>query len=232
MIIKRDDTFRYVFQLITRQSPDITNVGTGIFINHNDKHYLITASHVAKETTAQTIIAFGDDKNNCIKFLLSDFNSSLKWQHHQIADISALKIVITDKIKWQLNNRFFPFDHVNITSNVISRDAELTVVGFPNGLGIHGKYSPFTFRSYASSAFVTLQRADTKSDSIFFCLENPSVGGYSGGPIFDLAYVIVGGGLMTKDKTMLHGIMHGTIFDNTGGKIAMVTPSFYLKDIL
>ena len=26
--------------------------------------------------------------------------------------------------------------------------------------------------------------------------------------------------------------MHGTMIDNTGGKIALVTPAFYLKDIM
>lgn len=66
----------------------------------------------------------------------------------------------------------------------------------------------------------------------FLCLESPSVGGYSGGPIFDLGYQIVGAMTTTKDKTRLYGIMHGTISDNTGGKIAAVTPIIYLKDLI
>jgi hypothetical protein len=66
----------------------------------------------------------------------------------------------------------------------------------------------------------------------FFCLENPSVGGYSGGPVFDLGYSTNGVLEIKKDKTLCHGIMHGTMGDNTGGKIAMVTPAFYLKDII
>ena len=36
----------------------------------------------------------------------------------------------------------------------------------------------------------------------------------------------------TKEKTWCHGIMHGTMSDDTGGKIALVTPAFYLKDII
>ena len=33
------------------------------------------------------------------------------------------------------------------------------------------------------------------------------------------------------DTTLL-GFIHGTKFDDTGGKIALVTPSYYLKDLL
>ena len=127
-----------------------------------------------------------------------------------------------------MENRFFPYDHINTTRNVVSRDFELTSIGFPRGLGTEGSFSPFTFRSYASSGFVTLPRADTGNLSDFFCLENPSVGGYSGCPVFDLGYSTNGLMTMTKEKTWCHGIMHGTMSDNTGGKIALVTPAFYL----
>jgi len=74
--------------------------------------------------------------------------------------------------------------------------------------------------------FFRYPRFDTKQESIFFCLENPSVGGYSGGPIFDLGYSTNGAIEITKEKTVCHGIMHGTMSDNTGGKIAMVPPLF------
>lgn len=77
-----------------------------------------------------------------------------------------------------------------------------------------------------------MSRADTKTLSDFFCLENPSVGGYSGCPVFDLGYSTNGVMQITKERTWCHGIMHGTMSDNTGGKIAMVTPAFYLRDLI
>ena len=58
------------------------------------------------------------------------------------------------------------------------------------------------------------------------------MGGYSGCPVFDLGYSTNGVMEITKGKTICHGIMHGTMSDNTDGKIAMVTPSFYLKDLI
>ena len=33
------------------------------------------------------------------------------------------------------------------------------------------------------------------------------------------------------DGTCFYAVMHGTISDNTGGKIAMVTPSFYVHEL-
>ncbi len=71
--------------------------------------------------------------------------------------------------------RFFPFDHFHIQKTPASRDIELTSVGFPNGLGAHGQFSPLTYRSYASSSFITFNRADTQIPCEFFLLENPSV---------------------------------------------------------
>lgn len=125
-----------------------------------------------------------------------------------------------------------PYDHINDSDIPASRDDELTVIGFPHGLGVQGKFSPLTFRSYASSAFLTLPRADTKTPSDFFCLENPSVGGYSGGPVFDMGYEKMGCATATKEKTVLHGIVHGTMSDETGGKIALITPMLYIKDLI
>jgi hypothetical protein len=93
-------------------------------------------------------------------------------------------------------------------------------------------FSPLTYRSYASSAFITMNRADTNTPCEFFMLENPSMGSYSGCPVFDLGYMIVGGMITTKEKIMCYGIMHGTVSDATGGKLAAVTPCHYLRDLL
>lgn len=232
MIISRDQAFRVVCNFRT----PTTNgeiVGTGIFTtSENNKAWLVTAAHVANDTNAQTKIAISDKDSNCIIIPLTNLNSTLSWIYHPKADLAVLPITITKNNIAYLNNRCLPFDHFNLEEISVSRDCELTCVGFPNGLGISGKFCPLTFRSYASSALLTLNRADTKTPSDFFCLENPSVGGYSGCPVFDLGYMIVGAMTTTKDKTICYGIMHGTMSDNTGGKIALVTPSYYLKDII
>jgi hypothetical protein len=237
MILRRDDAFRAVCELRTPVDNTRVTIGTGMFVNSTAGQntacgWIVTASHVARGTTDNTDIVIATREGKAVTLRLNLFGQLSGWIHHKIADISVFPIHFSsDNIQF-LENRFFPFDHFNLTRNVVSRDYELTAIGFPNGLGIDGSFSPLSFRSYASSGFVTLLRADTKTPSDFFCLENPSVGGYSGCPVFDLGYSTNGIMTMTKEKTWCHGIMHGTMSDETGGKIALVTPAFYLQDIL
>lgn len=228
--LTRDQSFTVVCNIRT-PIDDKEKVGTGIFICNDDKVYIVTATHVAKETNSLSYILLCDEQNNTIKRNLCNLNNTLMWIDHPIEDISAMEIDTVSNIDI-LNGRCFPYEQIEFDINNISRDVELTSVGFPTGLGTKGKFSPFTFRSYASSSEITLNRADTNKPAIFICMENPSVGGYSGGPIFDLGIMKVG--LMTSSSgpTKLLGIMHGTILDETGGKIAMFSPALYLKDII
>ena len=237
MIIRRDDAFMAVCELRTPVSPSKFSIGTGMFVSSSAGDnkifgWIVTANHVAIDAndTTEIIIATRDGKATSLP--LKMFGNLSNWRHHPVADISVFQIHFSPTNEQFMRNRFFPFDHFNLEKQVVSRDFELTSIGFPHGLGVNGSFSPFTFRSYASSGFVTLNRADTHTPSDFFCLENPSVGGYSGCPVFDLGYSTNGVMETTKDKTVCHGIMHGTMSDNTGGKIAMVTPSFYLKDLI
>jgi hypothetical protein len=136
------------------------------------------------------------------------------------------------EIEPHLVSRTLPLDHFQAQREPVSRDIELTSVGFPNGLGAQGMFSPLTYRSYVSSGLISLNRADTNTPCEFFLLENPSVGGYSGGPVFDLGIMIVGGMTTIKDRTCCLGLIHGTISDQTGGKLAAVTPSYYLQGFI
>lgn len=232
MIITRDQAFSVVCSIRT---PFIKSesVGTGVFMTKDGNDaWIITAAHVAKETNSSTYIAIGDESNQCHVVKIIELNKNLAWKYHPVADIAVLKIDINQDNQMHIAGRCLPLDHFNLTQTSVSRDCELTSIGFPNGLGIHGKFSPLTFRSYASSSFLTFNRADTGTLSDFFCLENPSVGGYSGCPVFDLGYMVVGLMTSSKEKTICHGIMHGTMSDDTGGKIAVVTPSYYLNDLV
>lgn len=232
MIIQRDQAFRVVFNLRTPVAGRET-IGTGIFVVKGDqKAYLVTATHVASTCNANSVVVISDANGNATTLQLTAFNSGLAWRHHPVADISVLPIQMSFTIQAHMVNRCFPFDHFHTDHTPVSRDYELTSVGFPHGLGAHGMFSPLTYRSYASSAFITLNRFDTQTPSEFFLLENPSVGGYSGCPVFDLGYMIVGAMTTTKDKTKCYGIMHGTVSDDTGGKLAAVTPAFYLAQLI
>ena len=237
MILQRDEAFRAVCEIRTPKGPGIFSVGTGMFVSSpagDGKVYgwIVTAAHVAKETNEKTeiVVATKDGKAEILPLIL--FGQLCDWRYHKVADISTFQIHFSANNEKFMANHFFPLDHIYTEKRPVSRDFELTSIGFPQGLGTEGSFSPFTFRSYASSGFVTLQRADTHTPSEFFCLENPSMGGYSGCPIFDLGYSTNGIMTTTKEKTWCHGFMHGTMSDQTGGKIALVTPAFYLLDII
>lgn len=233
MILTRDETFKVVCNLRTAVAPNQHSVGTGMFVVRGGVDpFLVTATHVAVSCNQVTQLVLSDASGNATSLRLLDFNTNLAWQHHPVADISILPIVPTQVIAQHLQGRFLGYDHFHLDHTPVSRDFELTSVGFPNGLGAQGMFSPLTYRSYASSAFITFNRADTQTPSEFFLLENPSVGGYSGCPVFDLGYMIVGAMTTAKEKTVCYGIMHGTVSDATGGKLAAVTPAYYLRDLL
>lgn len=233
MILIRDETFKVVFNLRTPTSLNSEEVGTGIFVmKSNGEKYMITASHVAKASNINTQVVISDHLGNAKSHPLVGFNVQLMWMHHPVADLAVLQIYPSSEIEADLHNRFFPYDHFEFNRIAPSRDFELTCVGFPNGLGAAGLFSPLTYRSYASSSLITMNRFDVFIQSEFFLLENPGVGGYSGCPVFDLAYMVVGSMTTTKEKTCCYGIMHGTLGDNTGGKLAAVTPAYYLSQII
>lgn len=233
MILTRDDTFRVVFNLRTPVGHNQFSVGTGVFVlrGGNDS-FLVTATHVAVTCNNTTQLILSDATGNATALRLVDFNSALGWSHHPVADISVLPVKPNAIVAPHLDGRFLGYDHIHLEKTPVSRDFELTSIGFPNGLGAHGMFSPLTYRSYASSALITMNRADTGMPCEFFMLENPSMGGYSGCPVFDLGYMIVGAMTTTKEKTVCYGIMHGTVSDATGGKLAAVTPCYYLRDLL
>ena len=233
MRLTRDQTFQVVLNLRTPAGAGRETVGTGVFVVKDEKAaYILTATHVAKSCTNTTQVVISDAASHSQSFPLTHFNSALSWRHHPVADVSVLPVVPHQSMAPHLVGRFLPTAQLEFGKSAPSRDAYLTAVGFPHGLGASGLFSPFTFRSHASSALITLPRFDTKSPCDFFTLENPSVGGYSGGPVFDLGYIVVGAMTTTTGPTMCVGIMHGTIADDTGGKIAAVTPCSYVADLL
>ena len=179
MNITRDELFRVVCLIVTLANG---KCGTGSFVSHNGKCYLVTATHVKNDVDSSTIIVFGDINNKSYTDVLSSIKIG-DWISHRVADLSIIELDI-NKLSKYYSGRFLPSNEV-LGDFSVSRDAELTVTGFPRGLGTaltgSAHFSPFTFRSFPSSNILTLNRADTNTPCEFYCLENPSMGGYSGG---------------------------------------------------
>src|SRR5206468_6794441 len=100
------------------------------------------------------------------------------------------------------------------------RDAPLTVLGFPLGLGVEREFSPISRDTKAASGLLTLPRFDTQIPATFFVMQDPSIGGDSGAPVIDTGGPRrAGQGLVLSAPTIVVGLVHGTLPDQTGGKV-------------
>lgn len=235
-MIKRDDAYKSVVRFST---PIIENgevkhsIGTGFFLaKDNYNLFLVTANHVAKAFTNDTSIQIAGKNKQIINIKLNDLKTSKDIIHHPCADVSIVEVNIPFYNSLDSDALIYPtsiIDKSKITS--LSRDEELTSIGFPNGLGTNMLFEPLTFRSYPASNIIYNIGLSNGYRSDIFVMENASCGGYSGCPVIDLGYRVTG--LMTQtSSTHILGIMHGTISDDTGGKMAVVTPAYYIFDII
>lgn len=230
MIFQRDQLNSVICNLRTPNGND-EEIGTGVFIAKDNQPYLITASHVSDRINPKSFVILSDNNGVPTKIMLTELLGGSNFEKHPIADLSKAKINLNSTNSHYLNGRCFPYEQIDLSEDFISKDVELTTIGFPLGLGALGsRFSPLTFRSYVAAPAITLPRFDNGNNTDFIILELPSIGGYSGGPTFDLGYVISGGLTSTKEFTKLHGIVHGTINDQTGGKLAAITPCKYFKN--
>lgn len=175
----------------------IQRVGTGFFVEDNNKLFLITANHIASLTTLRSRVVLKTNIDTPIEFPIASIvgSESLNWYHHPTADASAIQIIPQKEVLPHLKEHFIPKGILLPKLEAPSRDKPLTVLGFPLGLGLQGKFSPISKESKAASGLVSFPRADTKVDNDFFLLDSPSIGGFSGAPVFILpkAYTVNSG---------------------------------------
>ena len=162
-----------------------------------------------------------------------------KWTHHPQADISVLKLTPRDKRKNLQEFRGISANNVEKERKSISREVRLAIYGFPRSLGAldfktpaTGKaakfLSPFSYHSFPSSELFPFGKQE------FIALENLSTEGYSGGPVFDFQYAVNNPGMITFSSPSMKilGFIYGNINDSTGGKFCVITPSYYLWDLI
>ena len=209
------------------------DTGTGFFVTSGKRIYLVTASHVARSMTLTAEVTMSQEKDTPFTVPLGTLagRQDANWFTHPEADVALLELTPTqDFIEKHLQKRFIDFSFFTVELNAPSRDIPLTVMGFPLAFGVEKFFSPLTQQTHGASGLLTLARADTSQKATFFLLESPSVGGYSGAPCFDISIYKLGAATATGSGTLCYGLMHGTISDATGGKLAAVTPAFFIVD--
>lgn len=211
-----------------------SKTGTCFFVTTGSDGYLVTAEHVAKFTSKNTMIVISGINNSPVKYKLGDIISEkneLNWTSHPNADVSVIKL---DSKYLKHGIPFISFDMLKYNLGAPFREDEVTVFGFPLSLGVGKKISAISKTSKPSSGIIELPRFDNRQRSNFFLLDDPSVSGFSGGPIvqllpqigttrFDIAN--------KNDVNKIVGLVHGTI-NEKGGGFAAIVPSFYIKETI
>lgn len=209
--------------------------GSGFLIIDGISEYLVTAAHIAKTTTLNTKVTIKDSLDNPATFLLRDFlkpNENLNWTYHDTADVAALLIEPLRKRSNKFYFKSFSIDIVEEKLEAPIREREVIVLGFPLGLGVKNKFSPISKPAKPSSDLLELVRADTNVSTTFYLLDDPSVNGFSGGPVFEFpTTLIVGTARIHVDAYRLVGLVHGTLSDELSG-FAAIVPSFYIYETI
>jgi hypothetical protein len=214
--------------------------GTGFFIRSGDKLYLITASHVSSILSLGSTVTIATAHGSPFSFPLKDLvprTDKLAWVTHRDADVAILLLNPgLDFFNKYLRGHFMPSSWLERAKTGPLRALTLTVLGFPLQLGVSEYFSPISRETKAASGLLELPRFDTKVISTFFVTQDPSVGGFSGAPVFDtrLPYSTekVGMSIEMGVEPRIVGLVHGTLSDNTGGKMGAIVPSFLILETL
>lgn len=208
------------------------NIGSGTVIIRNGRHYILTASHVSKEmkNDAKVIFRLKGDKPGIFDLLPIIKDKILKWQDHPVADIAIIELESkSNSVKTILEDYAFPAELIHGGKELPPHGADLTFLGYPIVDMEMEHFSPLIFTAYLASGLITQPRADTKSKCNFYYLSVPTIQGCSGSGVYfsvKKTTIYYGG-----SKTLMIGIVHATQSDNTGGKLAAITPSYYIFDL-
>jgi hypothetical protein len=162
--------------------------------------------------------------------------SKLPWQVNSDADVAVLPLKLNEKTLPLMQGRFLKLDSLGTEEVAPQRERTVTVMGFPLALGTTGRFSPITSEAKPASGLLRIPRFDTKKEATFFMLDKPSIGGFSGAPVYLLPGPLSSGGaLVFQDVSVppsIVGLVHGTMGDNTGGKLAAIVPAKFIRDTI
>lgn len=212
---------------------------TGFLVTPDDKALiLVTAEHVATVIKSDFRVTIRDENDTSFDVSSEDCTGTknVHWITHGKEDIAVTILHPSKDVIAKLKGHFYPKKFISSDTKAPDRDRPLTTLGFPLLIGASEHFSPISRESKPVSGLVTFDRFDTKTPATFFLLDNPSIAGFSGAPVLLIptAYS-VGNTLMFPEAgaaVTCVGVVHGTVADDTGGKMAAVTPSVYINETI
>lgn len=220
--MKKNEMFKHIVAIRTAKNNNIYG-GTGFFVKaEENKVFLVTATHVARDTTINTDIWVRNLTTGFpTSFKINQLNKMVIWLYHPIADIAILEV--NEKSQLDLSAYVLSINAFeSVFSNVPERESTLTMYGMPD-IYADLEFAPFTCDSNPASSLWVAGFDVTGSNFKCFMLDKPSTQGFSGGPVISF---------LNPDAPMCYGIIHGTRQDNTGGKLAIVVHSAYLFELI
>ena len=222
-----------------RPKAGLIHIGTGFLIDLNSRPFLVTAEHVAKRMGPTSSVTFAGDRDERVTIALPSLvgDRPIRWIVHGTADVAVLPLRPAPEVERALLPRALPLRYFSRELAAPPRNRPLTTIGFPLGLGAiergpDDKLSPLSRESKPSSGLITLKRFDTKKPSVFFLLDSPTIGGFSGSPVLITPGAFSEGPGITMSATVLCvGLVHGTIQDQQGGLAAIVPTAFIVETL-
>jgi hypothetical protein len=212
----------------------LSKSGSAILLTARNHGYLATAKHVATDMTftGDDWLVTGSANGMSTNLLLASARgtNSSEWIHHDTADVSILPLTPTPEALSILNGHFLDLPSSTLLgTNLPARSQALTVIGFPLGIGWGRQpdelFAPCTKHTRAASGYL--------NGRTIFLVEDPSVQGYSGAPVFDLAEGIdTGSAHISGGRPALFGLVSFTASDDTGGKMGGVVPIHFVLDLV
>lgn len=208
-----------------------TFTGTGFFVRKGNQIYLITAEHVAKSLRYEVKVTVHGPEDKPLTYDIKDMvgpGKEQSWFFHSEADVALLPLNPSEKFKGIIKFLEPSMFLTNENEYGQYKNRVLTTIGFPLALGVSGKFSPITKSSKAASNLFRYRRFDNNIETTFLVLDDPSVQGFSGAPVYALSEVSLGGVAFGTGRFACIGLVHGTLPDNTGGKFAAIVPAYFV----
>lgn len=212
-----------------------TSSGTGFFVRKGTQIYLVTAEHVARDLKYDVSVTIHGAEDKPLTYDIKELTgakTNAAWFYHPEADVAIMPLNPAKQIAGLitvLESEVFLLDQKEYAN---FKDIPLVTVGFPLDLGLRGKFSPITKSSRLGSNLFRYKRADKDVETTFLVLEDPSVQGFSGGPVYTVNQITTGGATIGGGRFAIIGLVHGTLLDNTGGKFAAIVPGYFVMQTI
>ncbi len=130
--MKKNEMFKHIVAIRTEKNNSVIG-GTGFFVKtEDDKMFLVTATHVARDTTINTDIWVRNLATGLpFAFKINQLNKMVIWLYHPIADIAVLEVEPNKRLDLSLYVLPISFFEKSFTS-IPERESIVTMYGMPD----------------------------------------------------------------------------------------------------